>query len=187
MPIGIGAAMLIGSAASAGAGLASAKAQSNAAKKAQQQQQAATDKALAVQQQTNQPYMQLGQQAAARLGQMAANQQPYTQVFGSGAGAQGQPGQPMRGPGAMGGNQFQMSPQRPPQGPPQGMGLGQIGQGGMGQPQPMRPPQGQQGPGMGMPPQQAPMGRWLMPGGQTAQGPLNQAQMYESKGGRRIG
>lgn len=181
MPIGVGAALLM--AGSAGAGLASAKVQSNAAKKAQQAQQQGTDKALAVQQQANQPYMDLGRQATARLSQMAANQQPYTQVFGSGAGAQGQPGQPTQGPRAMGGNQFQMPPQMPRQGPPQGMGLGQLGQAGMGQPPPMRPPQGQQGPGMGG----GGMVKLQAPDGSVRDVPMDQAQQFIQRGARRVG
>lgn len=88
MPLGIGAAMLIGSAVSAGTAVAGAKIQSNAAKNAARSQQQATNQALQVQQRANQPYMDLGASAAQRLGQMAANPSPYTQVFGNGAGAQ---------------------------------------------------------------------------------------------------
>ena len=86
MPIGIGAAMLIGSAVAGGTAVAGAKMQSGAAKNAAKTQQQATDRAIAAQTQANQPYMDLGRQSAARLSQMAP--QPYTQTFGSGAGSQ---------------------------------------------------------------------------------------------------
>lgn len=89
MPIGVGAALLIGSAVSAGTAAASAKVQSNAAKKAAQSQQTATNQALAVQQQANQPYMDLGKQALGTLGQMQANAQPYTQTFTGPGGSNG--------------------------------------------------------------------------------------------------
>jgi hypothetical protein len=125
MPIGL----IVGGIASAASAIGSAKVQSNAAKKAAQQQQQGTDRALAVQQQANQPYMDLGKAAAGRLGELAANAQPYQQQF--------RPGQPQNG--------FQpslgaMQPQQQPQGQP-GMEM---------------PPQGQQGPPMGQPQQQQP-------------------------------
>lgn len=128
MPIGVGAALLIGSAASAGTALAGAKMQSNAAKKAQQAQQAGTDKALQIQHQVNAPYMQLGQAAAGRLGEMTANPQPFTQQFRPGSPGQPapsgfQPFQPSGGMPTLG------SIGQPPQGPPQA-----VPRGGMGQP-----------------------------------------------------
>ena len=98
--------LIIGGIASAASALGSAKIQSNAAKKAAAAQQVGTDKALAVQQQANKPYMDLGQQGAQRLQQTPF--QPYTQQF--------RPGQPNNG--------FQGSQQ--PQGPPPT--LGSIGQ-----------------------------------------------------------
>jgi hypothetical protein len=131
---------------SAVSALASAKVQSNAAKNAQKAQQAGTDKALAVQQQANQPYMDLGKSSAQRLGQMTANAQPYTQQF-TGAG------------GSTGAQAFTPAQQGmgSPQGPSQGS-LGSLGQpqgapGMGGPPQGGMPPQGQQGPPMGAPSQ----------------------------------
>ncbi len=114
MPIGVGAAMLIGSAVAGGTAVASAKLQSNAAKNAAKEQQKGTDRALQVQQQANAPYLALGQQGAQRLAQTPF--QPYTQQF--------QPGRPNNG--------FQA-----PQGPPPTLGsIGQPqGAPGMGQPQ----------------------------------------------------
>jgi hypothetical protein len=79
--------LIIGGIASAASAIGSAKIQSNAAKKAATAQQAGTDKALAVQQQANAPYMALGQQGAQRLQQTPF--QPYTQQF--------RPGQPNNG------------------------------------------------------------------------------------------
>lgn len=79
MPAAI-ALPLIGAGVSAVAGLGAAKIQSNAAQKAQTAQQAATDKALAVQQEQSAPYRQLGQQGVDRLTALGAPQ-PYTQQF----------------------------------------------------------------------------------------------------------
>lgn len=187
MPIGIGAAMLIGSAVSAGTSVAAAKMQSSAAKNAARDQQRATDQALAVNRQAQQPYMDVGAAAAQRLGQMGANFQPYTQVFGNGAGAQ----------------PFQMPPG--PQGPPPGMPPGgPMGQGG--------PPPGSLA-GVGGPGMQRPMGQALMgqgapmgptgaPSGGGAQGmiakvmsprgqvvdvPMDRLSEALANGGRRVG
>lgn len=125
MPIGVGAALLIGSAVSGGAAVASAALQSNAAKNAAKKQQEGTDRALQVQQQANAPYMQLGQQAAGRL---AGRQfEPFAQQFRPGA-----PGQPAP---------IGFQPFQPGAGQPQ-MTLGSIGQ------PPPSAPQGQPGPGM---------------------------------------
>ncbi len=130
MPIGVGAAMLIGSAVAGGTALGAAKLQSNAAGKAQKDQQAATDRALAVQQQQTAPYRALGEQAAGRLS--APQPDAYRQAF--------------TGPG--GSNGFQAF-QPPPQGP-SGGSLAGLGQPGMGQPLPGAVPrqQGMQGPPM---------------------------------------
>lgn len=118
MPIGVGAAMLIGSAVAGGSALAAAGIQSHAASEAQKKQQAATDKALAVQQQAMSPYQQIGQVGLQRLA--AQQPAPYTQQFRAGSGNTGfQPYQPATPPLA------------PPQGPPPTLG-------GIGQP----PPQG---------------------------------------------
>ncbi len=116
--------LIIGGIASAASALGSAKIQSNAAKKAATEQQKGTDRALQIQQQANQPYMDLGAQAAHRLQQTPF--QPYTQQF--------RPGQP--------GNGFQG-----PQGPPPTLGsIGQMPQGRpappMGAPPEMGQPQG---------------------------------------------
>lgn len=179
MPLGIGAAMLVGSAVAGGTAVAGAKIQSNAAKKAQAAQQSATDKALQVQQQQNAPYLALGQQGAARLGQLAANHQPYTQVFGNGRGAQGQPGQPMTGLGSMGGP--------PPTSlaglgqPPPGAATGQTPSSGMPAPQAMqRPPVA--GP--------APMGGRMVlmqaPDGSRNSVPESAVSVLEARGARRV-
>lgn len=153
MPIGIGAAMLIGSAVAGGTAIAGAKLQSNAAKDAAKAQQAGTDRALQVQQQANAPYMQLGQQAAGRLGQMAANPQPYTQQF--------------RAPGAPPSSGIQSF--QPSGGPGPMPTLGSIGQ-----------PQGQPG-GMGQPSMvtlRAPTGETVqMPDGPQVQLALNRGAM----------
>lgn len=116
MPIGVGAALLIGSAVSGGAAVAGAKMQSNAASKAQKAQQAGTDRALQIQEQTSAPYRQLGQQGVNQLMSMGAPQ-PYTQQFRPGGGAPSSngvqafnPGQPMPTLGSIG---------QPPQGSPQ--------------------------------------------------------------------
>ena len=122
MPIGAAAAMLIGSAVSGGTSVASAAIQSHSAKKAREQQQQATNQALGVQQQANAPYLALGQQAAQRLAAMP--QQPYTQVFGGGRGAQM--------PSSIG-NPAGDFVQPRPQGPPLGS-LASLGQPGMGPP-----------------------------------------------------
>ena len=109
MPIGLAAGlMLAGTAGSAAATIGAAKIQSNAAKRAQKEQQAATDKAMAVQTQQNQPYLDLGRQAAQRLQNMPF--QPYMQTFGSGRGAQ-----------------LPTPPPQGPQGPPPGS-LASLGQ-----------------------------------------------------------
>jgi hypothetical protein len=161
MPIGIGAAMLIGAAASGGAAVGAAKIQSNAANKAAKTQQAATNQALAVQQQANQPYMDLGRQAAARLSGPALGQ-PYTQQFG----------------GPNGSNGYQPFAQgRPMQGPQ--MTLGGLGQpqGAQMPPQPMGAPQGPQG---GMVRLQAPDGSMSMV-------PEAMAQAFIQRGARRVG
>jgi len=172
MPIGVGAAMLIGSAVAGGTAVAGAKIQSNAANKAREQQQAATNQALAVQQEQNAPYLQVGQQAAARLASGQAMGKPYTQQFG--------------GPG--GSNGFQaFNPQPPPQqGPPQGT-LSSLGQPPQGQmpmgpqqqmPPPQGPPQGQQGGGMV---------KLQAPDGSMSQVPEAMAQQFIQRGARRIG
>ena len=98
--------LLIGVAISAATSAYAAKKQSDAAKKAAKSQQEGTDRALQIQQQANQPYMDLGKAAAARLAAMP--QQQYTQQF--------QPGRP----GAPASNGFQaFNPgQPPPMGPP---------------------------------------------------------------------
>lgn len=168
MPIGVGAAMLIGSAVAGGTAVAGAKIQSNAAKSAQKSQQAGTDKALAVQQQANQPYMQLGSQAAGRLGQMTANAQPYTQNF--------------TGPG--GSNGFQAMPPQGP--PPPPMGLGAMGQPPQGAPPgavPRQgPPAGMSPPGMQGPPQGAPGGmvRLKAPTGEIGMVPDNSPELQKA-------
>ena len=111
--------LIVGGIVSAASAIGSAKIQSNAAKKAAQQQQQGTDRALQAQTQANQPYMDLGKAAAGRLGELAANAQPYQQQF--------RPGQPQNGfqpsLGAMQQPQGQPGMEMPPQGqqlPPQG-------------------------------------------------------------------
>ena len=84
--IATGTALAIGALSSAGAGLASAKMQSSAAKNAAKEQQKGTDRALQIQREANAPYMQLGQQAAGRLQQPAP---AYTQQFGGPQGSNG--------------------------------------------------------------------------------------------------
>jgi len=165
MPIGVGAAMLIGSAVAGGAAVTGAKLQSNAAKNAAKAQQAGTDRALAVQQQQNAPYLQVGQQAAGRLASGQAMGQPYTQQFG--------------GPG--GSNGFQaFSPQ--PQGPPQQGTLGGLGQGQA----PMAPQQGQMPP---QAPQQAQGGGMVMmegPDGSRKAVPQAAVQMAMQRGAKVV-
>ena len=85
MPIGIGAAMLIGSAVSGGAAVAGAKMASNASKNAAQAQIDASNKAQAfnqqvfnTQQQALAPYQAAGQDALSRLTAMR-NTQPLAQ------------------------------------------------------------------------------------------------------------
>lgn len=130
MPIGIGAAMLIGSAVAGGTAVAASKIQSNAASNAQKAQQTATNQALAVQQQQSAPYRALGQQGVDRLTAMGAPQ-PYTQQFHA----------PGGGPQSNGYQAFQPGG-APPQGPPGGGGLAGIGQ------PPSQGPQGQPAPQM---------------------------------------
>jgi hypothetical protein len=85
--------LIVGGIVSAATALGSAKVQSNAAKNAAKEQQKGTDRALQVQQQAHQPYMDLGKAAAARLAAMP--QEPYTQQFRpSQPGMPGVPGQP---------------------------------------------------------------------------------------------
>ena len=161
---------------SGGTAVAKAKIQSNAAKGAAKDQQQATNQALAVQQQANQPYMDLGRQAAQRLGQMSQNAQPYTQVFGNGAGAQ-----------SFGGPQMGQPPQGPPPGSLAGLGRPQPPPG-MGQPPgPQGPPQGQQ-PMQGPPQGGGGMVRVQAPTGEVAMLPDGspQLQMALQKGARRL-
>lgn len=77
MPIGLGAALLIGSAVSAGTQIVGAKMQSGAAKDAAKAQQAAADRAIEEQkaaraqaQAAYAPYQQMGQQGINSMGQM---------------------------------------------------------------------------------------------------------------------
>jgi hypothetical protein len=172
MSVATSTAIGIGLAASAGASLASAKIQSNAAKNAAKTQQQGTDRALAVQQQANQPYMDLGKQAAARLASGQAMGQPYRQQFG--------------GPG--GSNGFQAFDQgRPMQGPPGTLaGLGQP-PGPQGPPPQMGPPQGQPGPQMAMQGGGGGMVRLQAPDGSVSMVPEAMAQQFIAKGARRVG
>jgi hypothetical protein len=152
--------------------IASAKIQSNAAKNAAKTQQQGTDRALMVQQQANQPYMDLGKQAAARLASGQAMGQPYRQQFG--------------GPG--GSNGFQAFDQgRPMQGPPGT--LGGLGQppGPQGPPPQMGPPQGQPGPMMAM---QGGGGGMVMmegPDGTRKAVPQSAVQLALSRGAKVVG
>lgn len=177
---------LIATAIGAVASLGGAKMASSAAGKAQKAQQAATDRALAAQTAANQPYMDLGRQAAGRLGALTANAQPYTQQFGGPQGSNG-----VQAFGSM-----QGGPQGP-QGPPPGSlasmagGAPSMPQGG----QPgMMPPQRQPGPPMGQPgPPQGPQGGQMVtlqaPTGQTMQLPAGspQVQMLLQRGARQVG
>jgi len=181
MPIGVGAAMLIGSAVAGGTAVAGAKIQSNAAKNAQQQQQQATNQALAVQRQALQPYQDIGQRGLQQL-QNPAFSQPYTQVFGGGSnGAQAFGGMaPPQGPPPQG---MQGPPPQMPQGPPQGPPPGSLGAMGAGQP----------GPGMGGQPQ-APQGgaagmmvRVQKPDGGVVSIPAQMLPQALANGGRRVG
>jgi hypothetical protein len=173
MPAAIGIGLLV----SAGTSIAAAKMQSNAAKNAQKAQQAGTDKALAVQQQSNRPYMQLGEQAANRLMQMPP--QNYTQQFG--------------GPGGSNGFQaFQQAPQGPPQGtlaglgrPPQGGPMPQNGPGMQVQPGPRMPPNGPPPQQMGQ--QGGQMAQMMAPDGSVRPVPLAMVAQLESRGARRVG
>lgn len=165
MPIGVGAALLIGSAVAGGTAVAGAKIQSNAAKNAAKAQQAGTDRALAVQQQQNAPYLQVGQQAAARLASGQAMGKPYTQQFG--------------GPGGSNGVQaFQ------PQGPPQQGTLGGLGQQGQA---PQMPQQGQMPPQAPQQQQGGGMVKLQAPDGSVSQVPEAMAQQFLQRGAKRIG
>ncbi len=159
--------LLIGAAISAAAGLGAAKMQSNAAKNAAKKQQEGTDRALQVQQQANQPYMDLGRAAAGRLAQ--SQPQPYTQQF---------QGPPMPG---------QMAPQGPPPGFQAFNPSGQQGPpptlGNMGQMPPQGPP-----PGAGGPPQEGAMVTLQAPTGETVRLPDGpQVQLALQRGARRVG
>lgn len=151
------AAVAIGSAISGGAALGAAKLQSNAAKNAAKEQQKGTDRALQVQREVNQPYLNLGQQGASALSSGQAMAQPYAQQFRPGSGNTG----------------FQ--PFQPPQGPPPT--LGSIG---MPQ-QPPMPPQGGQPPAMGN------MVKLQGPDGSVRDVPAQLAEQFIARGARRVG
>ena len=162
MPIGIGAALLIGAAVSGGTAVASAKISSNAAKNARDQQQAATNQALGVQQQMAQPFVQAGQAALGRIQPF----QPYSQQF-TGAG------------GSNGVQPPQQPPMQQPQGAPQGPAPGSLGamQGG----QMQRP--------MGNPTAAPAMGLVTVQdsSGATRQVSPQQAQQYQAQGFKVLG
>lgn len=160
MPIGPAAAMLIGTAVSAGTQVVGAKMQSSAAKKAAKTQQQGTDRALQVQQQALQPYQDIGRAGLQQL-QNPAFAQPYRPVFGSGS----------NGAQAFGG------PPQMPQGPPPTLG-------GIGQPPPQAmAPQRPQGPPSGAP------GMVLVeaPTGERQMLPLVLAQQAQARGARILG
>lgn len=176
MPIGIGAAMLIGTAASAGAGLAAAKIQSNAANKAQKAQQQGTDQALVAQRKANQPYMDLGQQGVNRL--MNTPQQNYTPRFSGAGGSDGfqafQGPPPMASLGSLG---------QPPQGPNGPMPMN--GPGIQVQPGPRVPPNGPMPQQIG--PQAGQMAQMQGPDGSVKAVPLHLVAQLEARGARRVG
>ena len=167
MPIGIGAAMLIGSAIAGGTAVAGAKISSNAASNARNQQQQATNQALGVQQQMAQPFVQAGQAALGRIQPF----QPYQQQFSGAGGSNGfQPPQqpPMQQP--------QGAPQGAPQGGPAPGSLGAM-QGGQ-MPQPMGAPGAPQGGAMVTVQDDS---------GATRQVPQAMAQMYVQRGFKVLG
>lgn len=100
------------------AGLGAAKMQSNAAKNAAKDQQQGTDRALQVQREVNQPYLNLGQQGASALSSGQAMAQPYTQQFRPGSGNTGFQAPPP----TLGSIGMPQAPQGPPQGQQPGMG-----------------------------------------------------------------
>ena len=135
MPIGVGAAMLIGSAVGAGTQIVGAKMQSNAAKNASRAQTQAADRASAetraMQQQAQQalaPYQQMGQQGMQNMSAALNRPRPVFTPPGMAGGTQrpflppagnrppmGMPPQGGRPPMPMGGR-----PSGPP--PPQSFG-----------------------------------------------------------------
>lgn len=115
MPIGVGAAMLIGSAVGAGTQIVGAKMQSNAAKNASRAQTQAADRASAetraMQQQAQQalaPYQQMGQQGMQNMSAALNRPRPVFTPPGMGGGAMQRPFVPPAG-------------NRAPMGPPMGM------------------------------------------------------------------
>lgn len=186
MPLGVGAALLIGSGISALTQVGAAKIGSNASKKAADTQTAAGNKALALneqiynqQRQDQNPYMQAGQQGLSNLQQLVGNQQPR---FGGGmTPGQGGPA-PLNLGNAFGG----------PQAPPQGAMPAQGGQP-MGQPAgaPQQAPMGSQGqpPMMAQAPQspQGAMVKLRAPDGSVEDVPAQLADQFIQRGAMRVG
>lgn len=181
MPTGIGTALVIGSLASAGAGVAGAKMASNSANKAAKTQTAAADRSAALMQQAYQqqqqlqaPYLQAGRNAIGNLSSLMNPGQPYTPQM------QAQNQQAMQlGP--------QFTGQQPPgsavprQGPPTRMGAPPMLGGGP-------PPMAGGGP---MASAMAPQGDMVLmsspDGRQTQRVPRAMAQQFLAQGARVIG
>lgn len=167
--------------------VAKAKIQSNAASNAQKAQQQGTDRALQVNQQAMQPYMDAGQRGLAQL-QNPAFSQPYTQVFGGPGGSNGAQafGGPMTQmpPGGPPQPQMGQPPPQMPQGPPPGS-LGAMGGGQM----PQMPQQGMMPPAQQMAQGGAAGGtaRIMSPQGRIVMVPLERVPEALAQGGRRVG